>query len=165
MTVLSSENVLPHPRANLWRIASQFEFAVKWVDGVEKAEHISGPKASVGGVWRVHHRWDSYQIIDLEITEWLEGERFGLRPVGARSKGPDFPSKDKKQAGAIELHEIILDLTALTNNQTRISLQCVYNPRNQLAKLKNLAYLRQQYLRRLEASVEALARVAVERAL
>jgi hypothetical protein len=149
MTVLSTEKIFDQPQANLWRIASQFGRAAQWVDGVEMAEHISGEATNIGGVWRVHLRWDiSYVVIDLEITEWVEGERFGLRPL-----------RQQAENGATELYEIVFNLKALSNNRTRVSVQCEYKPRNSMAKIKNLAFLRRQYLRRLEASLEALARV------
>jgi hypothetical protein len=57
---------------------------------VEKAEHVSGEAANIGGVWRVHTRWGgSYQIIDVEITEWMECERFGLRPLSPPAADDD----------------------------------------------------------------------------
>jgi hypothetical protein len=154
MTVLSAEKIIGQPQAMLWRIASQFDQAPKWVEGIEKTEHVSGKAASIGCVWRVHERWNfSYLVIDFEITEWLEGERFGLRPLRA-------PAEDD----ATELYQLIFNLKALSENQTLVSVQCEYKPLNRLAKIKNLAFLRRQYLRRLEASLEALARVAVEQA-
>jgi len=150
MTVLSTEKLLEKPREVLWRAASQFLQAPQWIAGVEKAEHLSGPAANIGGVWRLHLRWEkSYKICDVEITEWLEGERFGLRPVSAP------PSEDD-----MELLELVFDLKAISARQTRAAIQCEYKPLNQLAKVKNLTFLRRHYLQRLEASLEALGRVA-----
>jgi hypothetical protein len=152
MTVLSTEKILPQPRDKLWEIVSHFDRAVRWVDGVEKAELVSGEAANLGGVWRVHLRWGgSYQIIDFEITEWMEGERFGLRPLSP-------PAAD----GDAELYQIIFNLKTLTDSQTRVTAQCEYKPRHRLAKIKNLAFLRRHYLQRLEASIEALGRVVAE---
>jgi hypothetical protein len=152
MTVLSIEKILQQPREILWRLASQLGQAPRWVDGIEKAEHLSGPAAEIGGVWRMHLRWEGvYQIVDLEITEWLEGECFGLRPLSAAA--PE---------GDVELLEIVFNLKALADRQTQISVQCEYKPLNQFAKLKNLMFLRRHYLQRLAASLEALERNAAE---
>jgi len=152
MTVLSIEKILPHPREALWRLASQLGQAPQWVDGVEKVEHLSGPAANIGGVWRAHLRWEvSYQIVDLEITEWLEGECFGLRPLSTAA--PE---------GDVELLEIVFNLKAIADRQTQISVQCEYKPLNQFAKIKNLMFLRRHYLQRLASSLEALGRIAVE---
>ncbi|MCI0693147.1 SRPBCC family protein [candidate division KSB1 bacterium] len=152
MTILSTEKILPQPRDKLWEIASHFDQAARWIDGVEKVEHVSGEAANIGGVWRVHMRWGgAYQIIDIEITEWMEGERFGLRPLSPPAADDDA-----------ELYQIIFNLKTLTDGQIQVTLQCEYKPRNRLAKIKNLAFLRRQYLHRLEASLEALGRVVSE---
>ncbi len=154
MTVLSTEKILPQPRDKLWEIVAHFDQAVRWVDGVEKVEHVSGEAANLGGVWRVYLRWGgSYQIIDIEITEWIQGERFGLRPLSPASADDD-----------VELYQIVFNLKALTDSQTQVTVQCEYKPRNSLAKIKNLAFLRRQYLQRVEASFEALGRVVNEQA-
>jgi hypothetical protein len=152
MTVLSIEKILPQPREKLWAFASHFNQAARWIDGVEKAEHLSGEAANIGGVWRVHLRRDgSYQIIDLEITEWMEGERFGLRPLSP-------PAADDDAV----FYQIVFNLKVLAANQTQVTVQCEYKPRNRIAKIKNLAFLRRQYLQRLEASLEALERLLVQ---
>jgi hypothetical protein len=152
MTVLSTEKIFELPRDKLWRIASQFNQAARWIDRIEKAEHISGNATNVGGVWRVYERWNfSYRVTDFEITEWLEGERFGLRPLLRYAENV-----------IAELYQIVINLKTLSDNQTLVSVQCEYKPRHPLAKIKNLFFLRRQYLRRLEASLEALARVATE---
>jgi hypothetical protein len=152
MTVLSIEKILQQPREILWRLASQLGQAPQWVGGIEKAEHLSGPAAEIDGVWRMHLRWDnSYRIVDLEITEWLEGECIGLRPLSTAA--PE---------GDVELLEIVFNLKALAARQTQVSVQCEYKPLNQFAKLKNLLFLRRQYFQRLAASLEALERSAAE---
>jgi hypothetical protein len=154
MTVLSAEKIVEHSQARLWHLVSQFGQAPKWVDGVEKAEHLSGDAANIGGVWRVHLRWElSYVVIDLEITEWLEGERFGLRPLRRHLEKSDT-----------EIYQLVFNLKALAASQTLASVQCEYKPRNRMAKIKNLVFLRRQYLRRLNASLETLARVAAAQA-
>jgi hypothetical protein len=154
MTVLSIEKIFELPRDQLWRIASQFNQAARWVDEVEKAEHLSGNATNVGGVWRVYERWNfSYRVTDFEITEWLEGERFGLRPLLRYAENV-----------IAELYQIVFNLKTLADSQTLVSVQCEYLPNNLLAKIKNLVFLRRQYLRRLEASLEALARVVIEQA-
>jgi hypothetical protein len=63
-----------------------------------------------------------------------------------------------------ELYQIVFDLKTLADGQTLVRVQCEYEPRNRLAKIKNLIFLRRQYLRRVEASLEALARVAMAQA-
>ncbi len=152
MTILSTEKILPLSGEVLWRVASQFEQAPRWVDGLEKVEHVSGPFANVGGVWRLHLHWEvSYQIIDLEITEWFEGERFSLRPLGAPG-----------HADHIEFLQLVFNLKKVSELQTQVTVQCEYKPLNQFAKIKNLTFLRRHYLQRLEASLEALERIAVE---
>ncbi len=151
MTVLSTQKLFKLPRDQLWRIASRFDQAGRWVDRVEKVEHLSGNAANVGGVWRVYEHWNvSYRVTDFEITEWLEGERFGLRPLLRYAENV-----------IAELYQIVFDLKTLADGQTLVSVQCEYEPRNRLAKIKNLIFLRRQYLRRVEASLEALARAAM----
>lgn len=146
MTIIMAEKVLLQPCAKLWQIASHFEAAAGWVDGVEKAELISGEAAKVGGVWHVQMRGDNR--VDLEITEWFEGERFGLRPL-------NVPVDDDE----VVLHQIIFDLKSLSENQTQASVQCEYAPCTGLAKIKNLIFLRRKYFYRLETSLEALERI------
>jgi hypothetical protein len=155
MTILLPNKILQQPRVLLWRTASQFEQAPRWVAGVEKTEHVSGQAANVGGVWRVHwRRGGSYQIIDFEITEWLEGERIGLRPLNMAVIKSD-----------IELYQIVLNLKGLADSQTLVTVQYEYEPRHRLAKIKNLMFLRRRYLQRVEANLAALERVAGEQAM
>lgn len=133
----------------MWRIVSEFEQAPRWIDGVKKAELVGGQAANVGGVWRVHLQGNgSEQIFDFEITEWVEGERFGLRPLNMSAI-----------AGDIELYQVVVNLKRL-NHQTRVTVQCEYEPRHRLAKIKNLVFLRRRYLQRLEANLAALERLA-----
>jgi hypothetical protein len=113
---------------------------------VEKTEHVSGDAANIAGVWRAHLRWEaSYRTIDFEITEWVEGERFGLRPLS-----------ESVVNGDMALYEIIFNLKSISESETQAAIQCEYKPRHRLAKIKNLAFLRRHYLQRLEASLEAL---------
>ncbi|MGH7454606.1 MAG: SRPBCC family protein, partial [bacterium] len=113
---MSTEKIFKLPRDQLWRIASQFDQAARWVDRVEKVEHLSGNAAHVGGVWRVYERWNaSYRVTDLEITEWLEGERFGLRPLLRYAENV-----------IAELYQIVFDLKTLADNQTLVRVQCEY---------------------------------------
>jgi uncharacterized membrane protein len=155
MTILSTEKVLQQPRALLWRTASQFEQAPQWFDGVKKAECVSGQVANIGSVWRANLDWGGlHQIIDFEITEWLEGERFGLRPLNM-----SFVEGDS------ELYQIVFNFKGLAKDQTQVTVQCDYEPRHRLAKIKNLMFLRLRYLHRLEASLAALERVAGEQAV
>ncbi|MGH7452725.1 MAG: SRPBCC family protein [bacterium] len=152
MTILSSEKVLQQPRALLWRMASQFEQAPQWFEGVKKTECVSGQVANLGGVWRANLYWGGLQqIIDFEITEWLEGERFGLRPLNVSVVEDDT-----------ELYQIVFNFKGLADSQTQVTVQCDYEPRHRLAKIKNLMFLRLRYLRRLESSLAALERVAGE---
>lgn len=154
MTVLFAEKIFEQPREALWRLISQFASAPQWIEGIEKVEPVSGPATDTGGVWRAHVRWGhSYQVIDFEITDWLEGESFSLRPLHGNIEGEDTA-----------LYEIALNLKTLSDHQTQVTAQCGYSPRGQLAKIKNLAFLRRQYLQRLQASLEVLGRVASEQA-
>ena len=103
MTVISTEKILHQSGVLLWRIVSQFEQAPQWIDGVKKAEFIAGQAANVGGVWRVYlHSSGSEQIFDFEITEWVEGERFGLRPLNV-----------SVVEGDIELYQIVFSSKGL----------------------------------------------------
>jgi hypothetical protein len=81
--------------------------------------------------------------------EWLEGERFGLRPLKIYIDNGDF-----------KLRQIVFNLTGLTDQQTQVTIQCEYESSNRLAKIKNLVFLRRRYLRRMEESLAALERVA-----
>jgi hypothetical protein len=155
MTILSTEKVLQQPRALLWRMASQFDQAPQWFEGVKKTECVSGQVANLGGVWRANLYWGGLQqIIDFEITEWLEGERFGLRPLNM-----------SVVEGDAELYQIVFNFKGLADSQTQVTVQCDYEPRHRLAKIKNLMFLRLRYLQRLEASLAALERVAGEQAV
>jgi hypothetical protein len=152
MTVISVEKIVQQSRTVLWQVASQFAQASRWIDGVKKTEPFSGRADGVGGVWRVHLRWsNSYQIVDFEITEWLEGERFSLRPASA-------PARDED----VELYQLVLNLKSISDHQTRVTVQCEYKPLNRLAKIKNLVHLRRRYLQRAAACLERLERVALE---
>ncbi len=122
---------------------------------MKKTEHVSGPAANIGGVWRMHLLWGgSEQAIEFEITEWLEGERFALRPVNVSIL-----------EGDAKLYQIVFNLKELTDRQTQVTVQCEYEPRHRLAKIKNLMFLRHRYLERLEASMIALERVAIEQTM
>ena len=126
-------------------MASHFEQAARWVDSVKKIEPVECKTAFVGSVWRVHLDWyGAERLIDFEITEWLDGERFGLRPLNG------FIIKDDS-----ELYQIIFNLKELAERQTRVTVQCEYKPRHQWAKIKNLMFLHHRYLQRLKASLVA----------
>lgn len=152
MTIITVEKIVQQPRTVLWQVASQFAQASRWIDGVKKTEPYSGQADGVGGMWRVHLRWgNAYQIVDFEITEWLEGERCSLRPVSAPAKDTD-----------VELYQLVLNLTSISDHQTRVTVQCEYKPLNRLAKIRNLIHLRRRYLQRAETCLEMLGRVALE---
>ncbi len=154
MTVLSTEKILHQSGVLLWHIVSQFEQAPQWIDGIKKAEPVGGQAANVGGVWRVHLQGNgAEQIFDFEITEWVEGERFGLRPLNVLVIASD-----------IELYQVVVNLKGL-DHQTRVTVQCEYKPRHRLAKIKNLVFLRRRYLQRLEANLAELERVARAQAI
>lgn len=155
MTILSSEKTLQQPRLLLWHIASQFGQASRWMEGMKKAEHLSGQAANIGGIWRMHLLWGgSEQFIEFEITEWFEGERFALRPVNGSIL-----------EGDAKFYQIVFNLKGLTDRQTQVTVQCEYEPRHRLAKIKNLMFLRHRYWERLEASIIALERVAIEQTM
>lgn len=84
----------------------------------------------------------------------MEGERFGLRPLSPPAADDDA-----------ELYQIVLSLKSLADNQTHVAVHCEYKPRHHLAKIKNLAFLRRLYWRRLEASLEALESVVNKQVL
>jgi hypothetical protein len=99
----------------------------------------------------VHTREEGFD--DFEVTEWLEGERFGVRPLNMAAADDE-----------VVLHQIIFQLKSLSDRQTHVSVQCEYAPRTRLVKIKNLIFLRRHYFHRLEASLEALERLAREQA-
>ena len=150
MTILSPSKLVPNRRQLLWNIASELGKAGQWVDGVEKAEYLRGNSAGVGGVWRVHLRRNSHaDVIEFEITEWLKGHRFGLRPVRPGSV-----------YGDIQLFELVLDFKEVSENETRIEIHCEYEPLSKLGRVKNLAFLRRQYLDLIDHALDKLSAVA-----
>jgi hypothetical protein len=145
MTVLTAEKILLHSRVRLWPMVSHFEQATRWVDSVKKIEPVGGQAAPIGSVWRVYLDWyGSERMIDFEITEWLEGERLGLRPL-------NMPAVESEAV----LYQIIFNLKALAEHRTQVTIQCEYEPRHRFAKIKNLMFLRRHYLRRLKANLAA----------
>lgn len=150
MTILSISQILAQPRMRLWHTASTFDNTPQWVEGVTSVQHLRGNPRGVGGVWRVKlNAEERAYVVEFEITEWLEGERFSLRP--------------EQRSGVvhgIELFQLIFDLGEQTPAGTRIGMQCEYEPRSKFGRIKNLAFLRRQYIAFLHHTVGALNRLA-----
>lgn len=151
MTILSISQISVQPRMNLWRAASSFDNAAQWVRGVESVQHLRGNAHGVGGEWRIRLRTGNgaVHVVELEITEWLEGERFGLRPVRRTGVLQD-----------IELLELIFDLSEPSPGATTITMQCEYEPCSKFGRLKNLAFLRRQYVAYLHNVLSALIQMS-----
>lgn len=150
MTILSISQLLPQPRMRLWHIASTFDNTPQWMEGVTSVHHMRGNPRGVGGVWRVQLNAEEHtQIVEFEITEWLEGERFSVRPV--------------QRSGVlhgIELFQLIFDLGEQSPTETRVGIQCEYEPRSKFGRIKNLAFLRRQYIAFLHDIIGSLNRLS-----
>ncbi len=149
MTILSISQILAQPRVRVWHIASTFDNTPQWVERVTSVHHVRGNPRGIGGVWRVQLNAEEHtQTAEFEITEWLEGERISVRPV--------------QRSGVlhgIELFQLIFDLGEQSAAETRVGIQCEYEPRSKFGRIKNLAFLRRQYIAFLHDAVGALNRL------
>jgi len=154
MTVLNYSYAVNFSRRKLWPlVAGVFQNRRYW-DWLEKVECLSGKPQELGSVWRFHviTRAGLWQL-EMEITEWLEGERLALTPLGNSGVFED-----------IRLFQIVIDLAEKSDGQTQIKISGEYEPLSNWAKLKNLAFQRQRFLDLVAQSVNALSRVAAAEA-
>lgn len=149
MTILSISQILAQPRVRLWHIASTFDNTPQWMEGVTSVHHVRGNPRGVGGVWRVQLNAEEHtQTVEFEITEWLEGERISVRPV--------------QRSGVLhgsELFQLIFDLGEQSPAETRVGIQCEYEPRSKFGRIKNLAFLRRQYIAFLHDAIGTLSQL------
>ncbi len=155
MTVLSISRILALPRAQIWQVGADFNRAGQWVTGIEGMQFLRGQPAGIGGQWRFQIKSETgTQVVELEITEWLAGERFSLKPV--------------RQTGrfhGIELFQLIVDLSEHSATATAVNIQCEYEPLSKLGRIKNLAFLRRQCVAFLYQAIDALNQLAAQEPL
>jgi len=154
MTVLNYSYVVNFSRQKLWPLVAGFSQDRRYWEWIEKVECLSGKPQELGSVWRFHiiTRAGLWQL-EMEITEWLEGERLALTPLGYSGVFED-----------IRLFQIVIDLGEKSDRRTQIKISCEYEPLNKWAKLKNLTFQRQRFLDLIVKSVDALSRAAAAEA-
>ena len=150
MTVLNYSYVVNFSRQKIWRLVVGFFHGRRYWDWIEKVEPLGSNPPQPGSMWRFRVMTRAEPVsVEVEITEWLEGERLALAPLGHSGCFDD-----------IQLFQIIIDLEEKSAGQTRIKICCEYEPVSKWAKLKNLVFQRQRYLRLIEQSIDILSRVA-----
>gem|GEM_PF-4014639 len=84
MTVLNYSEVLNFSWPDVWRRVTGFSKELPgYLPWIEKAEWLAGNPQGIGGRWSFQTRTSAgLWPLDLEITEWLEGERIALMPFG-----------------------------------------------------------------------------------
>jgi hypothetical protein len=150
MTVLNYSEALNCPRQEIWRCATTFSQELpRHLPWIEKVEHLGGNPNGAGGRWSFHviasaGLWP----LDLEITEWMEGERIVLMPMGISGIFKD-----------IQLFQIIVELKEKNNGQTQILVFVEYEPVGKLGRLNNLLFWRRRFGRVIVQAVDVLSRV------
>ena len=150
MTILSTSQLAQVSQSILWRVATAFRDLNKWLSEVEKAERLGGESEGIGNLWRFRVRRNAgHQVVEAEITEWIEGERFGMRPV--------------RQTGVfdgVQVFQVVFDFKKTADNETEVCIQCEYEPVTKFGRLKNLAYFRRRLLDFLDQLTNSLIAVA-----
>jgi len=150
MTVLNYSYVVNFSRQKIWRLVAGFFHGRRYWDWIEKVEPLGSNPPQRGSMWRFHVITSAKPAsVEVEITEWLEGERLALAPLGHSGCFED-----------IQFFQIVVDLEEKSADQTRIKICFEYEPVSKWAKLKNLAFRRQGYLRLIAQSIDVLSRVA-----
>lgn len=120
--------------------------------GIAGVHFLRGQPAGLGGQWRFQIKTEAgTQVVELEITEWLPGERFSLKPV-----------RETGRIHGIELFQLIFDLSGPSARETIVNIQCEYEPLSKLGRIKNLTFLRRQYVAHLSQAIDALDRLAAQ---
>lgn len=154
MTVLNYSDAVNFPRQEVWRFVADFAKSPQYLNWLDKAEPLNGSPQGPGGIWRFHVITSAGLCpLDVEITEWLEGERFALMPV---ENSGIFKN--------IQLFQIVIDLKEKPSNYTQIKVHCEYKPVGKRGRLKNLAFLRRRFLDMIAQSVNTLSHVAAAEA-
>jgi len=153
MTVLSPSKRILSNRQQVWDVVAELSQAQHWIDGLESAEFLRGDAKGIGGVWRFHCKWNSSShVFDFEITEWLKGYRLGVRP-----------SRQTAVVGGVQYFQFVLDLKEVSSTETLAEIEFNYEPLNKLTRLKNLTYLRRQYLDFIHQTLDKLGSIAAAR--
>jgi hypothetical protein len=152
MTVLNYSEVLNFSRPDIWRRITGFSKELpRYLHWIEKAEWLAGNPQGLGGRWSFQTRTSAgLWPLDLEITEWQEGERIALMPFGISGILKD-----------IQLFQILVELEDKPNDHTQIKVLFEYEPISKLGRLKNLTFQRRHFLDCIALAVEALSRMAV----
>ena len=154
MTIVNYSDAVNFSRQGLWPLLADFAKSSRYLNWLEKAEPLNGNPQGLGGMWRFHVSTSAgLWPVEMEITEWLEGERFALNPVDNSGIFKD-----------IQLFEVVIDLKEKPNNYTQIKVYCEYKPVGKRGRLKNLAFLRRRGLNLVAESVNAISHVAATEA-
>lgn len=150
MTVLNYTESLNFSRQEVWRGAIIFSQELpRHLPWIEKVEHLGGNPNGAGGRWSFHiitraGLWP----LDLEITEWLEGERLALMPMGISGIFK-----------YIQLFQIAVELKEKNNCHTQMIVLVEYEPVGKLGRLSNLLFRRRRFWHAIAQTVDALSRV------
>lgn len=149
MTVLSPSKLFKSSRQQLWNVIAEMSHAQSWIEGLAQAEFLRGNPDGLGGVWRFHCKWNSAShVFDFEITEWIKGYRVGVRP-----------SRQTAVVGSVQYFQFVLDLKEVAPRETLVEIEFNYEPLSKLTRLKNVTYLRRQYLDFINRILDRLERV------
>lgn len=155
MTVLSPSKLIKSTRQQLWNVIAEMSYAQRWIDGLASAEYLRGDRAGLGGIWRFHCNWSTTKhVFDFEITEWIKGHRVGVRP-----------SRQTAVVGNVQYFQFVLDLKEISPEETLVEIEFNYEPLSKLTRLKNVTFLRRQYLDFINHILDRLERVAATSAV
>lgn len=151
MTVLSPTKLIACNRQQVWRVVAELQHAQKWIAGLRNTEHLRGEAQGLGGVWRFHCALGATaHVFDFEITEWINGHRLGVRP-----------SRQTAVVGGVQYFQFVLDLKDASPQSTLVEIEFNYEPLSKFTRLKNLTFLRRQYLAFIDKTLDQLGRVAL----
>lgn len=151
MTVLSPTKLISCNRQQVWSVVAELQQAQQWITGLHRTEFLRGEASGMGGIWRFNCGWGSAShVFDFEITEWIKGHRLGVRP-----------SRQTAVVGGVQYFQFVLDLKDASPQSTLVEIEFNYEPLSKLTRLKNLTFLRRQYLAFIDKTLDQLARVAL----
>ena len=151
MTVLSPTKLIACNRQQVWSVVAQLQQAQQWIAGLHRAEFLRGEAAGLGDIWRFNCEMGGIaHVFDFEITEWIKGHRLGVRP-----------SRQTAVVSGVQYFQFVLDLKDASPQTTLVEIEFNYEPLSKFTRLKNLTFLRRQYLVFIDKTLDQLARVAL----
>lgn len=83
MTRIRVRTTIRAPRDVVWEDVSDLASHVEWMADAEELRFTSATRAGVGTTFDCLTKVGPIRLTDrMEVTEWLEGERIGVRHVG-----------------------------------------------------------------------------------